>query len=233
MRDLLFLLLISTTSMFVVPQQQPVPSAESFSLEVMEFRWTRRRQPAEKLDTGIPQPSAMTNPATRLYERSTRVNQPRGERDLNADTLEARSAEMERNVQEARAPKPVDGFAYKVKVRNSSPKVADVVFWEYQFNDPANPGATTRRQFLCSVRIEPDKTKDIQAFSLLAPGNSVNATPGAASSPSTVQEKAIINRVEYVDGTIWRRKDWNFGEIRQNYLRAVAAPWGKEMCRVL
>lgn len=232
MRNLLFLLLMLTTSVLVVPQQNPVPSSENLSLEVMEFRWTKRRQQPEQLDPGIPQPSSMTNPATRLYERSTRVNQPRGERDLNADTLEARSAEMERNVQQARGPKPVDGFAYKVKVRNSSTKIADIVFWEYQINDPANPRVATRRQFLCSVRIEPDKTKDIQAFSLLAPGV-LNATAAATSSPNPLQEKAVINRVEYVDGTIWRRKDWNFAEVRQNYLRAVAAPWGKEMCRMI
>ncbi len=232
MRNLLLLLLISGSSIVVVPQQNPISSSESSSLEVMEFRWTRRRQPAEKLEPGIPQPSAMVNPATRTYERSTRINQPRGERDPTADTIEARSAEMEKNVQEARGPKPVDGFAYKVKVKNGSSKVADIVFWEYQFNDPSTPGAPTRRQFLCAVKIDPDKTKDIQAFSLLAPGI-LNAAVGEKSSSNPVQEKAVINRVEYVDGTIWRRKGWNFGEIRQNYLRAVAAPWGKEMCRVL
>ncbi|HWN10608.1 MAG TPA: hypothetical protein VNO50_15320 [Pyrinomonadaceae bacterium] len=232
MRNLLLLLLISGSSVFVVPQQNRVSSSESSSLEVMEFKWTRRRQQAEKLEPGIPQPSAMVNPATRTYERSTRINQPRGERDPTADTLEARSAEIERNVQEARGPKPVDGFAYKVKVRNGSSKAADIVFWEYQFNDPTNPGTPTRRQFLCAVKIDPDKTKDIQAFSLLAPGI-LNAAGGPNNSSTSPLEKAVINRVEYVDGTIWRRKDWNFGEIRQNYLRAVAAPWGKEMCRVL
>ena len=232
MRNLLLLLLISGSSMVVVPQQNSVSSSESSSLEVIEFKWTRRRQQPEKLEPGIPQPGAMVNPATRTYERSTRINQPRGERDPTADTLEARSAEMDRNVQEARGPKPVDGFAYKLKVRNGSSKVADIVFWEYQFNNPASPGTPTRRQFLCAVKIDPNKTKDIQAFSLLAPGI-LNAAGGENDASNPLQEKAVINRVEYVDGTIWRRKDWNFGEIRQNYLRAVAAPWGKEMCRVL
>ncbi len=232
MRKPWFLLLILPISMFAMANQSPAPPAESL-IEVLEFRWTKRRQPAEKLEPSIPQPGAMVNPATRNYERSTRINQPRGERDPTADTLEARSAEIEKNVQEARGPKPVDGFAYKVKVRNSSMKVADIVFWEYQFTDPANPATPTRRQFLCAVRIEPEKSKEIQAFSLLAPGNTLNVAGDANSSPGPVQEKAIINRVEFVDGTIWRRKDWNFGEIRQSYLRAVAAPWGKEMCRVL
>ena len=233
MRKLWYLLLISTVSGFVFAGQSPVTTPESPLIEVLEFKWTKRRQPPEKLEPGIPQPAAMVNPATRAYERSTRINQPRGERDPTADTLEARSAEIEKNVQEARGPKPVDGFAYKVKVKNGSTRVADVVFWEYQFVDPASPGTLTRRQFLCSVRIEPGKSKDIQAFSLLGPGNVVSATGPAVSSANSMQENAVINRVEFVDGAIWRRRDWNFAEIKQTYQRAVAAPWGKEMCRTL
>jgi len=233
MRNTLFLLIISSVSILAFSPQNPVSHPERSSLDVVEFRWTKRRQPAENLEPGISQPGAMINPATRLYERSTRINQPRGERDPTADTLEARSAEIEKNVQQARGPKPVDGFAYKVKVKNGSNKVADIVFWEYQFIDPASPATLTRRQFLCAVRIDPDKTKEIQGFTLLGPGNTVNVAgaPNAAASP--VQEQAVINRVEYVDGSIWRRKDWNFAEIKQTYTRAVAAPWGKEMCRVL
>jgi hypothetical protein len=233
MRNLLFLLLISTVSILSFPRQNFVALQENFSMKVLEFKWTKRRQPVEKLEPGIPQPGPMVNPATRTYERSTRINQPRGERDLNADTLEARSAEIDRNVQEARAPKPVDGFAYKVKVQNGNTKVADVIFWEYQFIDPANPGTPARRQFLCAVKIEPNKTKEIQAFSLLGPGDVVSVASGANAAEKSVQEKVVINRVEYVDGTIWRRKDWNFAEIRQTYQRTVAAPWGKEMCRAL
>lgn len=233
MRKLSYLLLISTVSAVVIAGQSPVKTSESPLMEVVEFKWTKKRQPPEKLDPGIPQPAAMVNPATRAYERGTRINQPRGERDPTADTIEARSAEIEKNVREARGPKPVDGFAYKVKIKNGSTRVADVVFWEYQFIDPASPGTLTRRQFLCSIRIDPGKSQDIQAFSLLGPGNVVSAEGSAVSSPNAMQENAVINRVEFVDGAIWRRLDWNFAEIKQTYQRAIAAPWGKEMCRAL
>ena len=201
-------------------------------MAVLEFKWAKRRQPPEKLEPGIPQPATMVNPATRAYERGTRINQPRGERDPTADTLEARSAEIDRNVQAARGPKPVDGFAYKVKVQNGSTKVADVVFWEYQFMDQFAPGIVARRQFLCSVNIGPNKVKEIQAFSLSGPG--VVRVEGLHDALGRhLNENVVINRVEYVDGTIWRRKDWKFAEIKENYTRAVAAPWGKEMCRGL
>ena len=54
----------------------------------------------------------------------------------------------------------VDGFAYKVKVRNSAAKVVEVLFWEYQFEETANPSNLTRRQFLCGVQIKGGKEKD-------------------------------------------------------------------------
>lgn len=233
MRKLLPLLLVATVSIFVFPRQNPIAAQENSAMAVLEFKWSKRRQPVEKLEPGIPQPGSMVNPATRNYERNTRINQSRGERDPTADTLEARSAEIEKNVQESRAPRPVDGFAYKVKVQNPSTKVADIVFWEYQFVDPSNPAMPARRQFLCAVKIEPGKVKEIQAFSLSGPGEVVSVAGLADTSGKLFQEKAVINRVEYVDGTIWRRKDWNFAEIKQTYTRAVRAPWGKEMCRAL
>ena len=232
MRKLLLLLLISTISLVAYSYQNP-PSAQETSMAVLEFKWSKKRQQVEQMPPGYTQPQAMTNPATRNYERNTRINQSRGERDPTADTLEARSADIEKNIQAARGPSPIDGFGYKVKVQNGDTKVADIVFWEYQFIDPAKPDLIARRQFLCAVKIDPGKTKEIQAFSVAGPGNVVSTASAAIASGNPLTEKAVINRVEYVDGSIWRRKDWNFGEIKHAYQRAVTAPWGKEMCRAL
>jgi len=52
-------------------------------------------------------------------------------------------------------------------------------------------------------------------------------------SKNASEETAVINRVEFADGSIWQRKDWKFGEVRLSYARAVATPWGGEMCRGL
>ena len=232
MRKVLLLALISTISLVTYSYQNP-PASGPTSMAVLEFKWSKKRQQVEQGSPGYTQPQAMTNPATRNYERNTRINQPRGERDPTADTLEARSADIEKNIQSARAPSPIDGFGYKIKVQNGDTKVADIVFWEYQFIDPASPDVIARRQFLCAVKIEPGKTKDIQAFSLAGPGNVVSTASAAIASGNPLTEKAVINRVEYVDGSIWRRKDWNFGEIKLSYQRAVGTPWGKEMCRAL
>ena len=90
-----------------------------------------------------------------------------------------------------------------------------------------------RRQFLCGVAIKPEKDKELQAFSLSGPQDviSVNVMTKKPGSPG--MEQVMINRVEFADGSIWQRKDWNFGEVRLSYARAVATPWGTEMCRGL
>jgi hypothetical protein len=90
------------------------------------------------------------------------------------------------------------------------------------------------RQFLCAVNIKPDKDKELQAFSVSGPSEVISA--GSLSNKSggnPFAEKVIINRVEYADGTIWQRKDWNFGEIKTTFERAVGTPWSTEMCRGL
>jgi hypothetical protein len=174
-------------------------------------------------------------PANKNFERNRRANDPVGVRDPNGDTLDGRSAALEKSVQEARAAKPkeVDGFAYRVKIQNASKKVIEVVFWEYQFKETANPANVARRQFLCGVNIKPDKEKELQAFSVSGPSDVISVGSLANKPENLFEEKVVINRVEYADGSIWQRKDWNFAEVKSGIARAIGTPWGAEMCRGL
>jgi hypothetical protein len=221
--------------MFVSPTQNPAGSQESSSVAVLGFKWTRARQIVEKLDSTGTTPARAAIPANKNFERNVRVNAPVGARDPNEDTIDGRSAAIEKNVQESRTPqsKPVDGFTYRVKVHNASPKVIEILFWEYQFIDPADPATAARRQFLCGVNIKPDKEKEIQAFSVSGPSDVVSVASLANKSANPFQEKVVINRVEFADGTIWQRKDWNFAQIKRGFERAIGTPWGAEMCRSL
>lgn len=90
-----------------------------------------------------------------------------------------------------------------------------------------------RRQFLCAAKIKPDKDKELLACGLSGPSDVVTVVSASVKSGNPFQEKVVINRVEYSDGTIWQRKDWNFGEVRLTYKRAVETPWGAEMRRGL
>src|SRR6185436_581749 len=118
---------------------------------------------------------------------------PAGKRDPNEDTVDARGAALEQSVRDAekRGPKTVGAFAFQAKIHNTSQQVIEIVFWEYQFIDPANPGSVTRRQFLCGLTLKPDKDKELQALSFGGPPNTVSAATIANNPNSPFQEKVM------------------------------------------
>lgn len=229
------LLLFALLALFVSPFQESASAQEGSAVSVLVFRWYKSREVLEKLESPTSGPVPAMIPANRNFERNRRINSPEGVRDPNLDTTDGRSAAIDKSVQESRLPsaKPVDGYAYRVKIRNTSTKVIEVVFWEYQFKESANPTAVARRQFLCGVNIKADKEKELQAFSVSGPSEVISVVSLSKKSDKLFDESIVINRVEYADGSIWQRKGWNFGEIRLAIARAVGTPWGTEMCRGL
>jgi len=207
------------------------PSPDAGPVTVVSFKWSKIQQ-TSVASTDKPLPARAVSSNDKNFERTSRVNDPAGFRDPNADTLDTRGQELEKNTRSANKPaaKGTDTFAFQAKIHNAGNSVIEVVFWEYQFIDATNPANVTRRQFLCGINLKADKDKDLQAISSLGP-TTINA---AVSGASSVQEKAIINRIEFADGKSWMRKDWNAAEIKESYKRAMATPWAPtEMCRAL
>lgn len=202
---------------------------------VVGATWTKTSRKVEHADTQGPGPAPSMNPANKIGERNRRMNAPAGMRDPNEDTIDGRSAALDKVVRESRAPKTetVEGYAYRVKVRNPGANAVEVLFWEYQFEETANPSNLTRRQFLCGVQIKGGKEKEVQAFGGSGPAGAISAESLANRAANPFAERVVINRVEYADGTIWQRKDWSYAEVRASIQRAVSTPWGAEMCRAL
>ena len=202
-------------------------------LTVNSFKWTRARRTIEAPEAEGNAPARAMIPQNRIFARTARINDPAGTRDPNADTIDGRSAALEKSVAESRAPKPkpMDGYAYRIKVQNTIKKVVEIVFWEYQFRDPANPDLVARRQFLCGVNIPEGKSKELEGFSLSGPSDVVDVK--TLDSGAVFKESAVINRVEYSDGTIWQRKAWGLAEVKSSYERALREPWLPGMCKGL
>ncbi len=229
------LLLLPLFAMLVFSGHHIQTPPDGSQITVLSFKWSKGRQTNDTSGPEKPMPARAVTQADKNYDRNARVNDPAGVRDPNADTLDGRGAALEKSVRDAEKvqAKPVNGFTYQAKINNSSKQVVEIVFWEYQFIDAAVPDKLTRRQFLCGVNIKPDKDKDLLAFSLSGPTDSVGAA-SLATSASPFQEKVVINRVEFADGKSWTRKDWNASEIKTAYQRAMATPWApNEMCRAL
>src|SRR4029079_9212206 len=123
------------------------PNSTTSPVEVVNYKWAPMRRVVENPDAhGNPTPASAILPKNKNFARNTRTNDPAGTRDPNSDTIDGRSAAIEKSVQESRSPKakPVDGFAYRVKVRNLAKGNIEILFWEYQFTDPSNPETVAR-----------------------------------------------------------------------------------------
>jgi hypothetical protein len=209
-----FLLLLPLLLMPGPLGQSITKDEETAPVLVTSYKWIKDRRLAENAVSVLMTPAPAMTAASKNYEKQKRVNAPAGDRDPNADTVDARSAEIERIVQESREAQPVDGFSYLVKVQNGSGKIIQTIFWEYQFSETASPANVTRRQFLCSAKINPDKGKDLQVFSLSGPSDVVNVKSLAKRSADQFKEGVLINRVEYSDGTFWQRRAWNVNDLK-------------------
>ncbi len=232
-------LLLSLLLTFVSPSQAQngADSGDGSSVAVLGFKWSKTRLVNKKPDSANNAPGApIVTPDVKIWHRPENNQQPpQMIRDPKADTVEGRSAALEKTVRDARMPpsRIVENFVYQVKVKNASTKVIEIVFWEYQFTELSNPTNVVRRQFLCGVNIKPDKEKELQAFSRSGPSNVISVDSLTNKSGNLFGEKVVINRVEYSDGSIMQRRDWNFAEVKSSIERAIKTPWGAEMCRGL
>lgn len=232
----LFILPLLLIPIAVVNNQTLVISETKSDLTVLSHKWSKTRRVSGSINLNDPPPPApsLAQSASRTAQRADRLNDSGRPRDPATETIEGRSASLEKLVRESRTPprKLLDGFSYLIKVKNESSRQIEVVFWEYQFIDPATPETVVRRQFLCGLNLRPGKEGELTAFSLSGPSKVVSAQSLAANINKPPQERVLINRVEYADGTMWQRKGWSFGEIRLSYVTAMATPW-TEMCRGL
>src|SRR5215207_9313184 len=101
---ILLLFLIVFNLLALVQTQTPV-NDEASPMGVSSYKWSRARQKIETpqtTDASAPAPHVI--PHNKNFARNARVNDPRGARDPNQDTLDGRSAAMEKSVQESRTP---------------------------------------------------------------------------------------------------------------------------------
>ena len=228
--------LLITISLLILPSialAQTTAKDDAAPVSVLTFKWFKDKRAADSIDTSpatTPAPAMIA--ANKNFEKQRRVNDPAGVRDPNQDTLDGRSAELDRIVQEARDAKPpVDGFTYQARIQNDSSKAVKTVFWEYQFKEKANASNVSRRQFVCTAKVKPQKTKDLELFSLIGPAGVVSVGSLANKTAKDFDESALINRVEFEDGTTWQRKNWNFDEVKLTSKTPANAK--TQMCRGL
>src|SRR6185436_13640674 len=106
------------------PQEPTVD--ENSPVSVLGFRWFKDRQVIESTDTTVTAQRSLNamDRNNRNLERNRRINDTAG-RNPTDESIEARSAALERIVEESREQKAprVDGFTYQARIQNNSAKL--------------------------------------------------------------------------------------------------------------
>ena len=162
-------------------RQEPVVVQGSPELAVISFSWSRF----------LRNPNALVSP---FPNAPTTIGARGGQRGPYGKRVEMATSK---------------GFAYKMKLKNGAAKTIKALFWEYQFEEPTSSQDISRRQFMCLEKIKSGAIKELAVFSLSPPTRVVNAESLGDETKAEATTKVVINRIEYLDGTIWRRSDWS------------------------
>ena len=213
-------------------------SSHSFAqdpVSILGSRWYRTNKPAPKTEVQASGPARPVNPDEKFFQRKAREQRTDNPRDPYDDSIEGRSAAMDRAVQQSRASQPDDvtGYTYVAEVRNDTGQPVYVIFWEYQFTEIARPQNVIRRQFLCGVKIKNGEKKVLSVFSMLGPDDALTVESLAKPDEKLFEERVRINRIELSDGNILQRNDWKYSDLKKEVERATSTPWGNEICRAL
>jgi hypothetical protein len=98
---------------------------------------------------------------------------------------------------------PRDGYRYVVKLRNDGAKTVKSIDWDYVFTDPATGQEAGHHQFTSDETIKPGKSKEVSVLYLTPPVKLVSAK-ALGQKKVTFDEKVIVVRVVYDDGTVWQ-----------------------------
>ena len=191
-------LLPLTTLILLIPLQQmpTVVNREEADLTVVKFSWSKYH-PSSNLSAIDPGPPL--NEPVSLKPPSS-ANEP--SRIRSGRDIQERRAAMVMAEQNGKAvPRQQDYYMMRMEVKNVGDNTIKSIVWEFQ------PAVQTPdyelKQYICKVKTKPNESKSFELMTPFAPVKVVSADKKAQDG------KVVINRIEYADGSIWKRKGWS------------------------
>jgi len=185
-----------------VPQGPAVIQREEADMLVQKFTWDTIRANSDLIHSALDPGPAMNEPVG--IKPPPRANEPqevKNSRDMNerrADMAAAEGAAQQSNQRRQ------DQYLLHLEVKNVGTSIVKSIVWEYQ---PSSE--TTKyelRQYVCTMKAKPKESK---TFELVSPYNPVKVVQADAKTGQPKEGKVVINRIEYADGSIWKRKGWS------------------------
>ena len=195
MKFLIVAILLLLSPLVATPQTQTQPSEPS-DVIVLQKSWRRE----------IHQPSMETDPFEANNQHRDRViaqNEADRQNTRRSETVAVRPREQPINIAK---PLPSDSavfYVYRIKLRNTGAKTIRALAWEYNFYDQASGKEMGRHQYTTKVKINPNKTLEMVEWSYSPPSQIVDAKKAGKDSGDQLEEKIVISRIEYADGSVW------------------------------
>lgn len=172
---------------------------EEADLTVVKFSWSKYRQNSDLIHGADDPGPSMNEPVSlKQPERKNEPAEVKNRRDIQERRAELANAERNANNS---TPRRQDYYAMRLEIKNVGQNTTKSIVWEYQ---PAVQTADVEaRQYICKVKAKPNENKVFELMSPAAPVKVVSADRKAQEG------KVVINRIEYADGTVWKRKGWS------------------------
>ena len=191
-------LLLLTVLVLLIPlQQQPAVEREEADVLVTKFTWSKYH-PNDLIHSASDPGPSMNEPVS--MARQPAKNEPaevRNRRDIQERRADLANAELNAKSR----PPQQDYYIMRMEVKNVGPNTIKNIVWEFQ------PSAQTAdfelRQYVCTIKAKPNESKAFELMSPAAPVKVVSAEKKAQDG------KVVINRIEYADGSVWKRKGWS------------------------
>lgn len=192
--------LLLTGLILLVPlQQTPTVDRDEADLTVVKFSWSKYRQNSDLIHGADDPGPSMNEPVSlKQPERKNEPPEVKNKRDIQERRVDMINAE--RNASSS-TPRRRDYYALRLEVKNVGQNTTKSIVWEFQ------PTVQTpdyeAKQYICKMKAKPNESKVFELVSPSAPVKVVSADKKAQDG------KVVINRIEYADGTIWKRKGWS------------------------
>ena len=192
--------LILTTLILLFPWQQTptVVEREDADIQVVKFSWTRFRQNNDLIH-GVQDPGPPMNEPISIKppERKNEPAELKNRRDMQERRADMNAAQA--NASQS-AERRHEQYVLRLEVKNVGTNTIKSMVWEFQ------PAAETAdydlRQYVCMMKAKPKESK---TFELISPSSPVKVV----SADKKGEGKVVINRIEYTDGSVWKRKGWS------------------------
>ena len=180
------ILLLVPIVLVLTAQQAP---REAPDLLVVKFSWIREQQKGRMI-------RGPQNPGGPI------VTPVSNDRDLSSRRTDLRTMEKKAAVS---AEKPGESYMLRLEVKNTGSNVVRSLIWE--FKPTAGPEDYQPKQYLCGLEVKAGEKKTLDLWTPFAPVKVISVDK---SKDLLKDGNVVINQIEYVDGSLWKKHGWNY-----------------------